>query len=261
MSCPAVGSQPTFTPTEKPQKPYNDPLRETIDKVAQTIRGVLVLNPNNVYLNTREVKIKQEETKTEKSDAAESTKVGKKVEPKKDALNAMYARWDKDREEAEAYSKKKWRIVVPTHIYSQESLNTCKEQHFAANEDGQRMEICENMGRQGTWSDVPPAGLENLPTNLPIELFMKKDGSFVTHGDKIQFEFEGKHVELTVCHTTKMIDKRTFETFEDHLKFCIEVSEACRFIMAGAVEWIQEQVRKGEPMPERSSYVWYDKVS
>jgi hypothetical protein len=302
MACPAVGSQPPVTSTEKPpeksQQSHIDPLFKMIAKIAQEtiIRGVVIIN--DIYLHEKEVKTTQE-TKTPEADASDKTTESKRqpVEPdlenlkckmekaktpqireyfakkilEKEAEITAYAKTleylkNKEIKETDPQYKEHQKrietlssdlllareklaepviesqIVIGTQTLSQQSLYNCQKNHKMRNG------YCAQGNWSGSWQDEPPAGIENFPTYLPLAMFIKQDGKFVEHGDKIRFEYQGRQIELTVCHNKKNIDSTSYEKFSELLEAMVKLSGSMScFASACRVDDLRARIKAGEP--------------
>lgn len=56
------------------------------------------------------------------------------------------------------------------------------------------------------WHGNPPPEVQYLPTNLPLRLFVKKNGSFKNNGDEIQVIWKGQKLILTIQHRPELRD-------------------------------------------------------
>jgi hypothetical protein len=238
-----------FSVRTNPSQPFDDPFMHLVNKVANTIRGVLFIDPSYNSLNTQVYRVNGEETKEQVSLQEEiAKKTGElsscPAEKKSELLR------DISQLEWLLEQRRKYRIYVPIQIVSQASLHICATKH-------QGKKPCENSW-PGTWNDAPPAGAENLPTQLPIESFIRQTGEFMEHGDMIKFPFEGHDFELTVSHRagTKFLGDSPV-SFSDHLKQLIMCTSRCQDeYLGGDVELIREEIRTGHTRQYTLKYVW-----
>lgn len=105
------------------------------------------------------------------------------------------------------------------------------------------------------YDDDFPAILADFPGNVPLRLFMDKEGNYKRKGDEIRVIFQGRRIILKCKHDLEFCDQRPVRSLTKALSERVRISLSRRFmtgeslqfskdLAAKAPEWIDADQRK-----------------
>ena len=115
------------------------------------------------------------------------------------------------------WGRNKEEPFIEVRVYNQESLD------ITARKVEER-DIEAVIYQNGDWhNDYPRIPTRKFPKILPLRLFYNRDGSLKNHGDVLQLDYKGKHVQLQCDFNEHMkyVDNREFQTYAEAITYRI----------------------------------------